>query len=102
MGFDSALSEVLHFIYRTELEDGLVEYEYDHVLVGAFDGVPQPDPAEVAEWRWVDMATLGADLKNHPESYTYWFRISFDRFLQAIAPVRSNLSASSANPPANI
>ena len=48
------------------------------------------------------MATLGADLKNHPESYTYWLRISFDRFLQAIVPVRTNLSAGSASPPPNI
>jgi isopentenyl-diphosphate delta-isomerase len=102
MGFDSELSEVCHFIYRAELEDGLIENEYDHILVGSFDGVPQPDPAEVAEWRWIDMATLGADLKNHPESYTYWFRIAFDRFPQAIAPVRSNLSDGSASPPANI
>jgi isopentenyl-diphosphate delta-isomerase len=102
MGFDSELREVFHFVYRADLEDGLVENEYDHVLVGSFDGVPKPDPAEVAEWRWVGMATLGADLKNHPESYTYWFRISFDRFLQAIAPVCSNLSAGSASLPANI
>lgn len=91
MGFDSALTEVLHFIYRAELEDGLVEYEYEHVLVGSFDGVPQHDPAEVAEWRWVDIVMLGADLKNHSESYTYWFRISFDQFLQAIAFAPSNL-----------
>lgn len=102
MGFDLELSEVFHFIYRADLEDGLIENEYDHVLVGSFDGVPKPDPAEVAEWRWADMATLSADLKNHPESYTYWFRISFDRFLRAIAPVRSNLSAGTAGSPANI
>jgi isopentenyl-diphosphate delta-isomerase len=102
MGFDSALSEVLHFIYRAELEEGLVEYEYDHVLVGLFDGVPQPDPDEVAEWKWVNPATLGADLKNHPESYTYWFRISFDRVIQAIVPVHTNLSADAASPPTNI
>jgi isopentenyl-diphosphate delta-isomerase len=102
MGFDLELSEVFHFIYRADLEDGLIENEYDHVLVGSFDGVPKPDPAEVAEWRWADMATLSADLKNHPESYTYWFRISFDRFLRAIAPVRPNLSAGTAGSPANI
>jgi isopentenyl-diphosphate delta-isomerase len=102
MGFDSELREVFHFIYRADLEDGFIENEYDHVLVGSFDGIPKPDPAEVAEWRWVNMAMLSADLKNHPESYTYWFRISFDRFLQAIAPVRSNQSAGTVSSPANI
>ena len=34
------------------------------------------------------MATLSVDLKEHPESYTYWFRISFDRFLRAVAPMQ--------------
>lgn len=101
MGFDSELSEVFHFVYRADLEDGFIENEYDHVMVGSFDGTPKPDPAEVAEWRWVDMATLGADLKNNPEGYTYWFRISFDRFLRAIAPASSNLSVGTTSPPAN-
>lgn len=102
MGFDSDLSEIFHFVYRADLEDGFIENEYDHVLVGSFDGVPKPDPAEIAEWRWVDMATLSVDLKEHPESYTYWFRISFDRFLRAVSLRRSNLSNGAASSIANI
>jgi isopentenyl-diphosphate delta-isomerase len=102
MGFDSELSEVFDFVYSTNLEDGFIENEYDHVLVGSFDGVPKPDPAEIAEWRWVDMATLSVDLKEHPESYTYWFRIIFNRFLRAASLVRSNLSDSTASSVANI
>lgn len=86
MGFDAELSVIFHFVYRVNMEDRFIENEYDHILVGSFDGMPQPDLAEVAEWKWVDMASLSADLKKHPESYTYWFRISFDRFLRAIAP----------------
>ena len=85
MGFDSQLTELFAFVYRADLEDGLVENEYDHVLLGRFEGVPEPDPAEIAEWKWVDLATLSVDLKERPESYTYWFRISFDRFLRAVA-----------------
>lgn len=85
MGFVSELSEVFEFIYHANLEDGLIEHEYDHVLVGWFEGVPRPDPTEIAEWRWLDMATLSIDLKDYPESYTYWFRISFDRFVRAIS-----------------
>lgn len=84
MGFDSNLSEVFDFVYRADLEDGLIENEYDHVLVGSFDGQPNPDPTEIAEWRWVDMATLSMDLEQHPERYTYWFQISFHRFLEAV------------------
>lgn len=102
MGFDSHLSELFDFVYRANLEDGLIENEYDHVLVGWFEGVPKPDPTEIADWRWVDIATLSVDLKEHPESYTYWFRISFDWFLRAVAPMQSNMTVSTASSITNI
>lgn len=82
MGFDVNLESVFQFRYRAHLEDGLIENEYDHVLVGLFNGVPEPNPAEVAEYRWVDPATLSLELEAHPENYTYWFRISFDRVFE--------------------
>lgn len=88
MGFDADLRGIFNFIYRANLEDGLIENEYDHVLLGSFDGLPKPHPAEVAEYRWVDLVTLGFELKKHPASYTYWFRVSFDRFLRAVGPAR--------------
>lgn len=102
MGFYSRLTELFTFIYRANLEDGFIENEYDHVLVGSFDGIPKPNPAEIADWRWVDMTTLSVDLKEHPESYTYWFRIIFDRFLRTVSLVRSNLSAGTTGYIANI
>lgn len=36
MGFDSDLSEIFHFVYRADLEDGFIENEYDHVLYGNY------------------------------------------------------------------
>jgi isopentenyl-diphosphate delta-isomerase len=85
MGLHSELRKLFDFIYRTNVDEGLVEYEYDHVLIGWFDGTPKPDPDEIAEWKWVDLKTLSADIRVHPELYTYWFRISFNRFLQEVA-----------------
>jgi isopentenyl-diphosphate delta-isomerase len=84
MGFESNLREVFCFVYRAQLEDGLIENEYDHVLVGSFEGVPRPDPSEISEWKWIDLQRLRMDIKEHPEKYTYWFRFSFDRFLQSL------------------
>lgn len=102
MGFDSHLSELFDFVYRADLEDGLIENEYDHVLVGWFEGDPKPDPTEIAEWKWVGLETLSADIKDHPESYTYWFRISFDRFLQEIAPAQPNMATGVVSSIANV
>jgi len=92
-GIDSELTKLFDFIYRAELEDGLIEYEYDHVLVGYFNGIPTPNFNEVAEWQWIDLETLRVDLQNRPESYTYWFRNSLNRFQKAFEPIQFKLEA---------
>lgn len=84
MGFETNLKEVFSFIYRAKLEDGLIENEYDHVLIGFFQGVPKPDPAEISEWRWVDLSDVSGDLKENPKQYSYWFRICFDQILAVL------------------
>ena len=53
LGLDCRLAEVGTFTYRATCPvSGLVEHEFDHVLVGVVDGDPVPDPAEVAALRW--------------------------------------------------
>jgi isopentenyl-diphosphate delta-isomerase len=84
MGIDFELTRLFDFVYRAELEDGLIEHEYDHVLIGHFDGVPNPNRHEVAEWKWIDLAALGMDVAEHPFHYTYWFRISLNRINEAL------------------
>lgn len=84
MGFECDLELLFWFTYRVELEDGLYEHEVDHVLVGQFDGDPSPDPAEVGDWKWADVATLRRDVHQNPDRYAYWFRASLDRVLGAV------------------
>lgn len=84
MGFESNLREVFSFLYRANLEDGLIENEFDHVLVGQFEGIPTPNPSEISEWRWVDVGGLSVDVRRNPENYTCWFHISFERFLRVL------------------
>lgn len=43
-----------NFSYQAKDASGVVENEVCPVLVCRVDGDPQPDPDEVAEWRWVD------------------------------------------------
>lgn len=79
LGVACALESALAFVYRAPLDNGLVEHEYDHVLVGRFDGTPVPDPNEVAEWRWAAPAELLTDLHEHRERYAAWFPLAFER-----------------------
>jgi isopentenyl-diphosphate delta-isomerase len=87
MGFDCEVREVFEFIYHAKLDNGLSEHEYDHVVVGMFDGSPTPNRDEVDAWKWVDLMTIKLDIEKHPEDYTYWFRISFDELCRAIKSI---------------
>lgn len=85
-GFDTELVEILSFIYRAyDPTSGLSEYEFDHVLVGKFDGEPTPNPKEISEWKWVDLLDVKRELEQNPTSYTPWFRIAIDRMTEAWA-----------------
>lgn len=80
MGFDCALTESFSLIYQAELGNGSIEHEYDHVLVGRFDGEPRLNSDEAIDWRWTDIETLKSDLQKNPTSYTYWLRLLLNRF----------------------
>jgi isopentenyl-diphosphate delta-isomerase len=78
MGFDCPLTAVSSFIYRAEFHNGLVEHEFDHLLVGQFDGSPVHDPNEVAEWRWAAFDQVLADVTANADQYTAWFGLALD------------------------
>ena len=75
MNFDCELREEFSFLYRAELEGGLVEHEYDHVFTGTYSGRPAPDPAEVEDWEWVTIAELRRAVGREPARYSRWLRI---------------------------
>ncbi len=76
MGIQCDLTEIFAFQYTVQLDQDLVENEYDHVFLGWCDDLhPQPDPQEVEDWRWMDLASLMQDIETHPERYAHWFKV---------------------------
>jgi isopentenyl-diphosphate delta-isomerase len=73
MGFACDLGPAGAFTYRADVGQGLVEHEYDHVLVGRYDHDPTPDPREVEAWRWVEPEVLRAELAHAPQRFSVWF-----------------------------
>ena len=57
-----------------ELVD-LIEYEYDHVFVGNYDGEVSVNPDEASEIRWIAFEDLKAELLKSPEKFSSWFII---------------------------
>jgi len=79
MGFDCELREIFSFVYRVELENKLIEHEYDLVFVGTFDLDPTPNLNEVDDWKWANLQELRKDVEKYPDSCTPWFRMSLDK-----------------------
>lgn len=84
MGFVSDLEERTSFIYKAEFDNGLTEHEFDHILVGEFNGVPNINPEEVASWKWMSLDDVKNDMSAKPEIYTPWFKIIFEKFYKHI------------------
>ena len=82
MGFDCELTKAFHFIYKKELDKGLIEHELDHVFIGRFDGEPKINPEEVAEYKFVSVDELVKDIEESPEQYTEWFKICLKETLR--------------------
>jgi isopentenyl-diphosphate delta-isomerase, type 1 len=75
MGISIPVKETgVEFIYKVKVGD-LIEYEYDHLLYGQFDGEPKINPQEADDWKWMAFADLRQDMKANPEIYTPWFRL---------------------------
>jgi isopentenyl-diphosphate delta-isomerase len=62
------------FIYKIKVGD-LIEYEYDHVLFGAFDGEPKINKEEADASKWIGRDELVEDMRKNPGNYTPWFRL---------------------------
>lgn len=82
MGFDCPLKKALEFTYRAELDQGMIEHEYDHLFIGHFNGEPNLNPVEAKSWRWMNIQAVSDDIKKSPESYTAWFKIIYQSFLE--------------------
>lgn len=84
MGFACDLRKVFDFVYKAALGKNLYEYEYDHVFVGNYDGVPRLNPTEADDWKWISLDELKKDIVKNAEKYTPWFRIILEKYLNQL------------------
>ncbi|MBX2917259.1 MAG: isopentenyl-diphosphate Delta-isomerase [Cyclobacteriaceae bacterium] len=75
MGFDCELTYSHKFIYKVELDNNLIEHEWDHVLIGSYEGAPNLNPEEALNWKFMALDALQKDVAVNPQHYTQWFKI---------------------------
>lgn len=74
MGISCELKFVDTFIYKVKFDNGLTEHEFDHMFVGRCNDIPNPNPDEVSDWKYVSIEKLKKDIENNPEIFTFWFK----------------------------
>ena len=84
MGFVTDLKHATSFIYKAPFDNGLIEHELDHIMLGNYCGTPVINKDEVAAWKWMAVDEVKTDIIAHPDQYTVWFKIIFDKFYSHI------------------
>lgn len=75
LNISCSLKEVYRFIYKAkDKQTGLIEYEYDVVYEGQFDGEIPFNPNEIESIRWIALDSLSQDIEDQPEVYSFWFK----------------------------
>lgn len=80
MGIRCQVYKEFDFIYKVDFDNGLTEYEFDHVFVGKHPSYPSPNPIEVEDWKWVSWKEIMEDIKVSPDQYTFWFKLCLEEF----------------------
>jgi isopentenyl-diphosphate Delta-isomerase len=79
LGFETPLHKAFSFVYQAGFDNGLIEYEFDHVFIGHYDGDIKANPDEVSDYTYKPVAEIRHTMSSHPHKYTEWFKIALPR-----------------------
>ena len=90
MGIKANLNEVFSFIYQAEFDNGLSEYEYDHVLFGISNNQPILNPDEAIDYKWIKISDLKAQIEKNPGNFTVWLQIMINNYFKYFEDYENN------------
>lgn len=79
LGLACPLRFLFKFRYRAQFDADGAENELCSVYAGCSAGAVRAAPEEILSWRWVGIEALEAELRAHPERFTPWFRLEWQR-----------------------
>jgi isopentenyl-diphosphate delta-isomerase len=78
MGLDCQLTQVGSFVYRQDVSGGLIEHEFDHILIGHSDLDPTLNLEEAIGWKRANFEMLRREVTNRSGDFTCWLRLIID------------------------
>jgi len=77
LGIETPLEKIFDFTYKASFENGLIEYEFDHVFAGVYNDEIIFNKHEVQDVCFCTMKEVESALQTHPNKFTAWFAIAF-------------------------
>jgi isopentenyl-diphosphate delta-isomerase len=93
LGFETPIEKIFAFTYKAEFENGLIEYEFDHVFAGEYEGELDINPDEVNDFVYKEVLTIKNEMQIEPQKYTAWFHIAFPKIEEWWIARYQNISA---------
>jgi hydroxymethylglutaryl-CoA reductase len=79
LGISAPLQYAYKFSYQARYGQVGSENELCWVFVGQTDQPVHANPREIDQWRYVDPKALDAEMAQHPERFTPWFKMEWER-----------------------
>jgi isopentenyl-diphosphate delta-isomerase len=79
MGMSESLTKTVSFVYHHKFDNGLIEHEFDHILIGNSDALPSINEDEVDSFKYIGIEELEQSIKQNPDDYTVWFKLAYPK-----------------------
>lgn len=90
MGINCPLTKIFEFTYSADLDRGLTENELDHVYIGEFSDAPNPNPAEVKDWKYVSLNQVKKEIQADGDQFTPWFKMLITKVEEHFEELKTN------------
>jgi len=79
LGIRTDLKFLYKFKYHARFEDAGSENELCSVFIGVSTDEPLINPFEISEYKYIPLGEVSAELSSHPENYSPWFKMEWER-----------------------
>ncbi len=93
LGIETTLEYVYKFSYQARYRDLGSENELCSVFLGRTDQVVRANGSEIAEWRFIPIEDLRAELATSRERFTPWLRMEWDRLEEEFSEKLADFTA---------
>jgi isopentenyl-diphosphate Delta-isomerase len=85
IGIGAKMSHCGHFIYKSHLDNAMIEHELDHVFYAITqDSAVTVNPDEASEVKWMPISYLKQELSQCPQKYSSWLKAALALLPDAI------------------